>query len=200
MHEALSGLGLITETEVHAAPDWQQWLQALAADGRATRLELHGAGLWVATERLPQAAAVYPGAVLHPPVEVPREYAETPWSNEQAMRELLRSRLSGLGPMRADELAAQSQVPVAEIEVALLGLQNEGYVLQGNFTPGCEEIEWCERHLLARIHRYTLKRLRQEIEPVEPRDFARFLFDWQHLSAATRVNGPEALSVVLGQL
>ncbi|SDQ85180.1 DEAD/DEAH box helicase [Pseudoxanthomonas sp. CF125] len=200
MHEALSGLGLITETEVHAAPDWQQWLQALAADGRATRLELHGAGLWAATERLPQAAAVYPGAVAHPPVEVPREYAETPWSNEQAMRELLRSRLSGLGPMRADELAAQLQVSVAEMEVALLGLQNEGYVLQGNFTPGCGETEWCERHLLARIHRYTLKRLRQEIEPVEPRDFVRFLFDWQHLSPATRVSGPEALSVVLGQL
>lgn len=200
MHEALGGLGVITEAEACAAPDWQQWLQALAADGRATRLELRGIGCWVATERFPQAAAVYPEAVAHPPVEVPREYAETLWTGEEAMRELLRSRLSGLGPMRAHELAAQLQVPLAEVEIALLGLQNEGYVLQGNFTPGSEEIEWCERHLLARIHRYTLKRLRQEIEPVEPRDFARFLFDWQHLSAATRVNGPEALSVVLGQL
>ena len=201
MHEAIGGLGLITEAEVRATPDWQQWLQALAADGRATRLELpNGTGCWVATERFPQVAAVYPDAVAHPPVEVPREYAETLWSGEEATRELLRSRLSGLGPMRAHELASQLQVPLAEVEIALLGLQNEGYVLQGNFTPGSEEIEWCERHLLARIHRYTLKRLRQEIEPVEPRDFARFLFDWQHLSSATRVNGPEALSVVLGQL
>jgi ATP-dependent Lhr-like helicase len=133
-------------------------------------------------------------------VEVPREYAEALWSSEHALRELLRSRLSGLGPMRAHELAAQLQVPLTDIEIALLGLQNEGYVLQGNFTPGSEEIEWCERHLLARIHRYTLKRLRQEIEPVEPRDFVRFLFDWQHLSSAARVSGPEALSVVLGQL
>lgn len=200
MHEALSGLGLITDAEACAAPDWRQWLQALAADGRASRLELQGAGCWVATERFPQAAAVYPEAVAHPPVEVPREYAETLWNSEQALRELLRSRLSGLGPMRAHELAAQLQVPLTEIEIALLGLQNEGYVLQGNFTPGSEETEWCERHLLARIHRYTLKRLRQEIEPVEPRDFVRFLFDWQHLSPAARVSGPEALSVVLGQL
>ena len=200
MHEALSGLGLITEAEACAGPDWQRWLQALSADGRATRIELRGIGWWVATERFPQAAAVHPQAVASPPVEVPREYAETLWNSEEAMRELLRSRLSGLGPVRVHELAGQLQASALEIEAALLGLQNEGYVLQGSFTPGCEETEWCERHLLARIHRYTLKRLRQEIEPVEPRDFARFLFDWQHLSAATRVNGPEALSVVLGQL
>lgn len=200
MHEALGGLGLITEAEACATADWPQWLQALAADGRATRLELRGMGCWVATERFPQAAAIYPEAIAHPPVEVPREYAETHWNGEEALRELLRSRLSALGPMRDHELAAQLQMPLAEVEIALLGLQNEGYVLQGNFTPGCEETEWCERHLLARIHRYTLKRLRQEIEPVEPRDFARFLFDWQHLSPTTRVNGPEALSVVLGQL
>ncbi len=200
MHEALSGLGLITEAEACAAPDWQRWLQALSADGRATRLELRGIGWWVATERFPQAAAIYPQAIASPPVEVPREYAETPWNSEEAMRELLRSRLSGLGPVRVRELAEQLQLSLAEIETALLGLQNEGYVLQGSFTPGSGEIEWCERHLLARIHRYTLKRLRQEIEPVEPRDFARFLFDWQHLTPAARVNGPEALSVVLGQL
>ena len=200
MHEALGGLGVITEAEAQATPDWPQWLQALAADGRATRLELHGMDCWVATERFPQVAAVYPQAVAHPPVEVPREYAQTQWNGEEARRELLRSRLSGLGPMRAHELAGQLQVPLVEVEVALLGLQNEGYVLQGHFTLGSEEIEWCERHLLARIHRYTLKRLRQEIEPVEPRDFARFLFDWQHLSPAARVSGPEALSVVLGQL
>ncbi|MGH8027710.1 MAG: DEAD/DEAH box helicase [Pseudoxanthomonas sp.] len=200
MHEALSGLGLITETEARATPDWQRWLQALAADGRATRLEVHEAGLWTATERLPQATAVYPRAAAHPPVEVPREYAEAHWSSEEALRELLRSRLTGLGPMPAHRLAGQLRAPLAEVEAALLGLQNEGYVLQGSFTPGLEETEWCERHLLARIHRYTLKRLRQEIEPVEPRDFVRFLFDWQRLSAATRVGGPEALSIVLSQL
>src|SRR5690606_13837527 len=60
--------------------------------------------------------------------------------------------------------------------------------------------EWCERHLLARIHRYTLRRLRREIEPVERRDFARFLFDWQHLGPDTRVEGPDALAAILGQL
>jgi len=72
----------------------------------------------------------------------------------------------------------------------------------GRFSadPSGAETEWCERHLLARIHRYTLSRLRREIEPVEPRDFMRFLFEWQHLAEDSRVEGPESLVAVLAQL
>lgn len=72
--------------------------------------------------------------------------------------------------------------------------------MRGRFTPGNADEEWCERNLLARIHRYTLKRLRREIEPVEPRDFMRFLFAWQHVAGDTRLRGPDALHSVLGQL
>jgi ATP-dependent Lhr-like helicase len=98
------------------------------------------------------------------------------------------------------ELVAQLALPRGEIEAALAALQSEGTVFQGHVTPGMAEVEWCERHLLARIHRYTLKRLRREIEPVEPRDFVRFLFEWQHVAGASRVSGPEALPAVLAQL
>ena len=97
----------------------------------------------------------------------------------------------------------RSALARGEVELALLALQAEGYVLQGRFTPllpADADAEWCERHLLARIHRYTLKRLRREIEPVEPRDFVRFLFDWQRVGATSRVSGPDALAGVLGQL
>jgi ATP-dependent Lhr-like helicase len=73
-------------------------------------------------------------------------------------------------------------------------------VMQGRFTPGATTDEWCERNLLARIHRYTLQRLRREIEPVEPRDFARFLFDWQQVGAGRQLQGPEALPAVLATL
>jgi ATP-dependent Lhr-like helicase len=76
--------------------------------------------------------------------------------------------------------------------------------MRGRFTPAAyaddEAQEWCERHLLARIHRYTVGRLRREIEPVEPRDFIRFLCDWQRVSPSTRASGPEALAGVLMQL
>jgi ATP-dependent Lhr-like helicase len=72
--------------------------------------------------------------------------------------------------------------------------------MEGRITPGAAEPEWCERHLLARIHRYTLNRLRREIEPVEPRNFQRFVFAWQHVGEGAQVSGREALPAVLAQL
>jgi ATP-dependent Lhr-like helicase len=60
--------------------------------------------------------------------------------------------------------------------------------------------QWCDRRLLARIHRYTVKRLRAEIEPVQASDFLRFLFDWQHVSPSARMQGSDAIAAVLGQL
>jgi ATP-dependent Lhr-like helicase len=122
--------------------------------------------------------------------------------------------------VQAVHLAAALDLPSAEIDAALLALEREGTVLQGLFSPprnnalsrnpaadgralaqgNASNTEWCERYLLARIHRYTINRLRREIEPVEPRDFLRFLFDWQKVSAGARVEGPDALAAVLAQL
>ena len=51
------------------------------------------------------------------------------------------------------------------------------------------QLEWCDRTLLARIHRYTLNRLRAEIEPVSPADFMRFLFRWQHVETIVQADG-----------
>jgi ATP-dependent helicase Lhr and Lhr-like helicase len=197
MHEALSGLGMVNDEDLARDANWKTWLEALAGAGRATRLS---PGLWVAAERLALAQALYPGAAMQPPIEAPAEYAQASGSCDELLRELLQSRLAGLGPVSANELAQQLRLPLSDVEAALLGLQSEGQVLQGRFTPHADGPEWCERHLLARIHRYTLRRLRREIEPVEPRDFARFLFEWQHVGAAARVSGPEALAGVLAQL
>lgn len=194
MHEALTMLGLVTADE---AAVWSDWLAALAAAGRATRL---AGGPWTAAERLPQLRCLFPGAEELPAVVVPTEYATPPASRDEALRDLLRSRLGGLGPVPAGTLAAQLGLPRHEIDAALLALQAEGTLLQGRFTPDATDTEWCERHLLARIHRYTLKRLRHEIEPVEPRDFMRFLFDWQRVAPGNRVEGREALPAVLAQL
>ncbi len=84
--------------------------------------------------------------------------------------------------------------------IALTQLESEGYVMRGRFTPGAKIEEWCERHLLARIHRYTIKSLRREIEPVERQDFMRFLFDWQHLSPDTQLHGEDSLPLLLSQM
>ena len=226
MHEGLSGLGVVTDAEVGRNIGWAAWLEALAQAGRATRLVLPpeqagcfdvcagrvpakrspnsiaavDTGLWVAAEGLPLAQALYPAGAMQPPIAAPDGYPPAPNDRDASLRELLRSRMGGMAPTSVPVLALELCLPCSDIEAALLGLQSEGLVLQGRFTPDATHDEWCERHLLARIHRYTLKRLRREIEPVEPRDFARFLFEWQHVSAAARVSGPEALAGVLAQL
>jgi ATP-dependent Lhr-like helicase len=205
MHEGLSGLGVVTDAEVARNAGWAAWLEVLAQAGRATRLCLHNqdgsdAGLWVAAEGLPLAQALYPAASMRPLIAAPDGYPPASDDRDILLRELLRSRMGGMGPTSVQVLALELCLPGSDMLAALLGLQSEGYVLQGRFTPDAADDEWCERHLLARIHRYTLKRLRREIEPVEPRDFARFLFEWQHVSSAARVSGPEALAGVLSQL
>ncbi len=156
--------------------------------------------LWVAAERLPQFLALWPKASLDPAIAAPAGYAEKNWSPDEALVEILRGRLEGLGPATEAVLAAPLGMTPADIAGALAALQSEGFALRGRFTPGANSEEWCERRLLARIHRYTLKRLRAEIEPVAARDFLRFLFEWQRVTDKTRMEGPDALAAVLGQL
>jgi ATP-dependent Lhr-like helicase len=202
MHDALMGLGCISEDEAQAW-DWMALLHGLAKAHRATRLSVEAgalAHLWFAAERLPQAQVLYPDAVREPAIEAPGEFAAQPWSREDAALELVRSRMTGLGPTTVTALVTTLALPRSDIDGALLRLESEGYVMRGRFTEAAPDEEWCERHLLARIHRYTIGRLRREIEPVEPRDFMRFLLDWQRVSKDTRVSGPEALVGVLAQL
>ncbi|BCT93464.1 ATP-dependent DNA helicase [Lysobacter helvus] len=200
MHDALMGLGCVTQAEADLH-GWQRWLDALAKDQRATRLAIAG-GQWWPAERLPQAQALHPAAMMQPAIATPAEFART-WTPEDATVALLRARLTGLGPVTAAQLAAALGLLRSTIDLALATLESEGFAMRGRFTPGPDaphDEEWCERHLLARIHRYTIGRLRREIEPVEPRDYLRFLCDWQRVAPGARVSGPEALAGVLAQL
>jgi ATP-dependent Lhr-like helicase len=203
MHEALMALGCVTAREALANPGWAELLSQLARTQRATRIDA-GASLWFAAEYLPRARALHPSARCAPAVEAPAEYARETWTREQALVELLRARLSGLGPVGAGALAEQLAVPQFDVDMALVGLEGEGYAMRGRFSSGTHSgtpaEEWCERQLLARIHRLTVGRLRKEIEPVAAHDFMRFLAAWQRVSKASRASGPEALASVLAQL
>jgi ATP-dependent Lhr-like helicase len=201
MHDALMTLAFVTAEEVSRNPGWDRLLDALASSRRATAFRLQNEGvLWVAAERLPQFAGVHPNGERVPAIEAPAEYAATEWTPDKALVEIIRSRLTGLGPVRVADLAASIGVSTSDIDIALAALEGEGYVMRGQFTPGTRETEWCERRLLARIHRYTVRRLRREIEPVEPRDYMRFLASWQHVAPDARVSGPDALASVIAQL
>jgi ATP-dependent Lhr-like helicase len=202
MHEALSVLGFVTAAEA-ADNGWDDWLQALARAHRATALSLvaqPGWCVWVAAEKLPLWQAIHAGTTMRPPIEAPAEFRAQTWTREDALLDMVRGRLVGLGPVTVARLAASLAVESTDVELALIRLQSEGYVMQGLFTPAASETEWCERHLLARIHRYTIGRLRREIEPVSRRDFMRFLFDWQHVAPGARLSGPDALPAAIAQL
>lgn len=200
LHEALTALGCIAEAETAAQPQWSEWLAELARGGRATRMEVaHDRVLWLPLERLMLLRAVYPQAPFQPHLEAPGGY-DQPIEEEAALVELIRARLSGFGPLPVALIARPLALPASAVAAALVRLESQGYVMRGRFSAGAVEEEWCERHLLARIHRYTVKRLRREIEPVERVDFMRFLADWQHLSVTTRMQGREALATVVEQL
>ena len=105
-----------------------------------------------------------------------------------------------MGPVTPGALAAPLGLEPDEVAAALAALQAEGFVMRGRFTLAAVADEWCERRLLARIHHYTVKRLRAEIEPVAARDFVRFLLRWQRAAADARMQGPDALEVIVAQL
>ena len=159
-----------------------------------------GGPVWTSAENLPLWQTVHPDVTMQPAIAAPVEYAAQAWTRDDALLELVRRRLGGLGPVTVGALAQSLMVEAGDIELALTRLQSEGYVMQGHFTADTVDIEWCERHLLARIHRHTIGRLRREIEPVSRRELMRFLFDWQHVSSATRQSGPDALGATLAQL
>jgi ATP-dependent helicase Lhr and Lhr-like helicase len=158
------------------------------------------AALWVAAERLPQLNVIYPAASLEPPIVAPESFAKVPWTLEPALVEILRGRLEGLGPSTVPALAASFGLTTNEIELGLLKLEAEGFVIRGQFTPGTTETEWCARRLLARIHSYTLNRLRQEIEPVSTTDFVRYLLAWQKVAPEHQMEGQESLRAIIDQL
>jgi ATP-dependent helicase Lhr and Lhr-like helicase len=202
LHDALVELGFIT---VEEGSGWQEFFAELNADRRAAVLTAGtdtnpGKKLWVAAERLPQLQVIYPHAELQPAIVAPESVSRVTWGFEEALVEIIRGRLEGLGPVTVANLVASSGLNKLEIETALLRLEAEGFVIRGKFTPGITETEWSARRLLARIHSYTLNRLRQEIEPVASTDFIRFLLAWQKVAPDHQMEGPESLQAIIEQL
>jgi ATP-dependent Lhr-like helicase len=194
LHDALLTSGYLTELEGlsgHDGRSWGGYMRELVEAGRADRFELGpGLGIWAAKERMPEisGAAGRRGSGADQP------------TREEAIRELLRGRLGITGPTTAAQLAASLTIPESDADIALAALEGEGVILRGRFTAGTPALEWCDRRLLARIHRYTLNRLRAEIEPVSAADFMRFLFTWQRVDPEYRSGGLEGLAAVIAQL
>ena len=203
LHDGLTLAGFLTVPELKPADrlPWSALLATLRADRRATVVAVPGGHpLWVSAERLAQLQLVCPNLNAEPPIAAvhggQRSVAET---REQALRDLLRSRLETLGPVTSFLLAAPLGVPPAAVEIALVALEVEGQAMRGRFSTPSTAEEWCDRRLLARIHRYTLKTLRRGVEPVSPAAYMRFLFRW-HQVGEEAVGRAGGLSAALSRL
>jgi len=143
------------------------------------------------------------------------EAAPTP---ESAALYLVQGWMPHIGPVTTKELAERLGIAHSHVHQALLELEGQGQVLRGHFRPvsspspcqgegrgegkvdQTQDEEWCDRSLLARIHRRTVTALRREIEPVAASDFMRFLFRWQHYAPGSQLHGEAGLREVIAQL
>ncbi|UJR81941.1 DEAD/DEAH box helicase [Sandaracinus amylolyticus] len=196
LHDALGTLGWMRDEEIARVDRDGSWRASLAREGRVTRLAL---GVWVAAERLAEFRAIHANALWSPAIAIPSAHASRTIEREHALRELVRSRLEGVGPVRASVLAADLAVSEGDVDGALHALEAEGFVMRGRFETQ-DALEWCERRLLARIHRATVETLRRAIEPVTTADYLRFLFEWQHVAPGSRLSGDDAVHTIVQQL
>jgi ATP-dependent Lhr-like helicase len=188
LHDALLGLVAVPIEE-----EWFGWLDDLVRAGRAARVN----DLAFAMENAQAFDVVYFGAprrTLPPALQGP-----TP-TRDDALLAIVRGHAEVCGPFTSAALAEKLGLEAWEVDVAVGHLEGEGLVLRGRFTPGAEHEEVCDRRLLARIHRYTLDRLRSAIEPVSAQDFLRYLFDRHGLTARTRAGGRAGLRDAVAML
>ncbi|MGE0485387.1 MAG: DEAD/DEAH box helicase [Gammaproteobacteria bacterium] len=200
MHEAVLLLGFVPDDEAARLGDGVAALCARLQDaGRLVHVATPLAG-WLATERQAEWLGLHPDSVLERRGSALAYDSGPPLERDEALAALVRSRLEMSGPLGAADITTTFAVTGAAAVTALTAIERRGIALRGRFDSEGPDVQWCDRRLLARIHRYTLGRLRQEIEPVPGAVFMRFLADWQHLTVNTRLQGGGGLLEILGQL
>jgi ATP-dependent helicase Lhr and Lhr-like helicase len=165
---------LLTLVRLPAVEEWRTFFEELAGTGRVSAITRNGSPFWVATERV---------------------------SVVDDVNDVVTGWMESLGPVTVPVLAGQAAFAQDEVEAALLRLEAQGQVLRGHFRGGNEgEMQWCNRRILARIHRATLGQLRREIEPVTALDFERFLQSWQHVLPGSQLHGADGTLQIIRQL
>jgi ATP-dependent Lhr-like helicase len=220
LHDALLSLVMLPTKELGG---WHEWMTRVVAEGRACRvawsrepalesresraesreaLESRETG-FVATERVGWIREALPAATFETEVAtVPGLEAAGTLTEEGGIRRIVQGWMEVVGPITVSALADRLGMSACAIEAAMLALESGGIVLRGRFTPetSIDAVEWCDRRLLARIHRLTIGRLRREIEPVPAADYLRFLFRWQNVHPGSQLHGREGILQVIGKL
>jgi ATP-dependent helicase Lhr and Lhr-like helicase len=181
-----------------SVPQWTAYFEELVAEHRAGRAQSDGATYWVTAERAAAFRQILPSAIFD--ISVP-ELPSIETSREDALLAMITGWMAHAAPVCAAQLAAVLGVVLSDVDKALLRLETSGVILRGRFMePTSTETEWCERRLLARIHRLTIGHLRKQIESVTPAQFMNWLFRWQHIAPGTQLLGERGVLEALRQL
>ena len=188
LHDALSSLIVLPPV-----PQWSHWFEELLANNRSVILSgaTVGSGVegprevWTCAERSELAHAAY---------------GDDPQARDEAITEVLRGWLECSGPLSVEQMARRLSFPSDAIQAALIRLEAQGQVLRGSFSAANVPEEWCNRRVLARIHRLTIGTLRREIEPVTAAAYVTFLHRWQHVAPASRLHGIDGTLQIVRQL
>jgi ATP-dependent Lhr-like helicase len=219
LHDVLHTLVALPQaSRSFGTQQWKFYFEHLVNEGRAATATFEGRIYWVAAERAKAFSLLFPDADYEPRLT---SVATPDLSREDALLTMVTGWMSHLGPVTATDLGATLWVSADQITNVLLRMESSGTVLRGNFSgaasreraavptqtfptqtaPTSElEPEWCERRLLARIHRLTVATLRKQIEPVTAAQFMQWLLQWQHAAPGTQVVGERGTLEVLRQL
>jgi ATP-dependent Lhr-like helicase len=212
------GSPLLTARSLHATTHWTQFFDRLQSENRAVVAEADGQKYWVAAERLEWFQAIHPveTGLAPSPARSISSLAEGDAASrvstvkpDDALLAAVQGWIAHLGPTTAPEIGELLGLPASEVDKALLRIEASGAILRGNFRPAGSrpaasanalDTEWCERRLLARIHRLTLATLRKQIAPVTASQFMSWLLKWQHVAPGTQVRGEHGTFGVIRQL
>ncbi len=215
LHDLMLSVVAIPETNerLFAQPAfiWSDFMDELRARNRATRVFIDDKVFWVATERVALIQLIWPHARIETAVPViPHAITE----RFAATLAALRGWMHILGPTSVEEVADILRLEVSDLEVAFVTLESEGRILRGQFknqgrfstvvtglaSMAISAYEWCDRNLLARVHKLTLATLRRGVEPVTAAVYARWLCHWQHVAPGTQLAGERGLLEIIRQL
>src|SRR5262249_36973906 len=203
LHDVLHTLVAWPSSVEPMGGDWSADFAGLQPAGRAVTATASGKRYGVATERAKAFASIFADASFE---TAPAELTQEAPSRDDAVLAIVTGWMGYIGPTTASELGQLLGIAESEIEKALLRLEASGSILRGKFTDAGSRAgasaphEWCDRRLLARIHRLTVATLRKHIEPVTPAQFMRWLLRWQHVAPGTQLQGERATQEVIGQL
>jgi ATP-dependent helicase Lhr and Lhr-like helicase len=207
LHDLLCSL-VVVPVEIQAvdgALHWPLFFERLEVQGRAVIAEHAGRRYLVAAERVQHLRLLWPAIVVERELPCPLEAKEL--SSGEAVRKSVQGWMALLGPVTSRALGARLGMEPAAIWAAMLVMEMQGTILRGVFeghgqAGRDEDVEWCERRLLQRIHKRTLAGLRKQIEPVTPAVYMQWLLRWQRVAPRTQLSGEagvlEALRLLEG--